>query len=132
MTPPPAVFAAIRRIMRTIFAFLLLVPLSGCYVTLHGHQSTSGGTTATTTSSHVTGSTKFAGGKASFSSGQPVAPKAPGGQVSLGKGASAVLILGLVIADVVHYFSARHSAREPQPQSGSIADTCSCYKKSDE
>src|SRR5688572_3926765 len=115
-------------LMRAAIAFLLCVPLTGCYVTLHGHQSTGGGTTTTTTSSHVTGSAKFAGGRASFSSGQPVAPNAQGGQVTLGRGASAVLILGLVIADAVHYFSARQFAKPPQP-SGSIAETCSCYQK---
>jgi hypothetical protein len=117
--------------MRAAVAFLLCVPLAGCTVTLHGHQSTGGGTTSTTTSSHVTGSAKSAGGRASISSGQPVAPNAQGGQVTLGKGASAVLILGLVIADVVHYFSARRVAN-PQPQSESIADTCSCYKNSEQ
>ena len=109
---------------------LLCLALSGCTVTLFGHQSTGGGAATTTTSSQVSGSAKFAGGQASISSGQPVPPNAQGGQVALSRGASVVLILGLAIADTVNYISAKLGAK-PQPnlQSGSIADTCSCYQK---
>ncbi|MBI2294610.1 MAG: hypothetical protein HYU76_00855 [Betaproteobacteria bacterium] len=116
--------------MRAVFAFVLCLPLTGCYVTLHGHQSTGGGVTTTTTSSTVTGSAKASGAKVSFSSGTPVSPSAPGGHVSLGKGASAVLVLGLVIADFVHYFGAK-PATQAEPREA-ISETCSCYQKSDE
>ncbi len=112
---------------RTAILALLCLALSGCTVTLFGHQSTGGGAATTTTSSQVSGSAKFAGGKASFLSGQPVAPNAPGGHVTLSRGASAVLILGLAIADAVNYMSAKLGAR-PQPAPGvSISETCSCY-----
>ena len=113
--------------MRTAILLLFCLALSGCTIALYGHQSTSDGVTTTTTSSHVTGSGKVSGAKVSFSSGQPVSPKAPGGHVSLGKGASAALVLGLVIADVVNYF--RGAPRPAHPSGGSIADTCSCYQK---
>ena len=115
--------------MRAAIAVLLCVPLTGCFVTLHGNQTTSGGVTTTTTSSQAGGTAKFSGGRASFSSGQPVAPNAQGGQVTLGRGGSAVLILGLVIADAVNYFSYRMSARTQPSRTESIADTCSCYQK---
>lgn len=117
--------------MRTAILLLFCLALSGCYVKLHGHQSTSGGVTTTTTSSTVTGSAKTSGARVSFSSGTPISPNAPGGHVSLNRGASAVLVLGLVIADAVNYFSARLGVKPQQTAgaSASIADTCSCYKK---
>jgi hypothetical protein len=116
--------------VRTAILLLFCLALSGCYVKLHGHQSTSGGVTTTTTSSTVTGSAKASGAKVSFSSGTPVSPSAPGGHISLNRGASAVLVLGLVIADVVNYFNARLAAKPQQPagDGASIAETCSCYK----
>ena len=116
-------------IARAAITALLCLALSGCFVTLHGHQSTSGGVTTTTTSSTVTGSAKTGGAQISFASGPAVAPNAPGGQVVFNRGASAVLVLGLVIADAVNYFSARLGVKPPQPAGGSasIADTCSCY-----
>ncbi len=112
---------------RTAILALLCLALSGCTVTLFGHQSTGGGAATTTTSSQVSGSAKFAGGKASFLSGQPVAPNAPGGHVTLSRGASAVLILGLAIADAVNYFGTKLGKR-PAPDEA-ISQTCSCYKQ---
>ena len=41
---------------RSFAALLFLVPLSGCYTTLHGNQSVSGGVSTTTTASAVSGS----------------------------------------------------------------------------
>jgi hypothetical protein len=106
------------------------VLLSGCYVKLHGVQSTGGGAAATATSGQVGGSAKFSSGKASFSSGRAVSPHAAGGHVSLGKGASAVLVLGLVIAEAVNYIGSKFAdARETAPRTESILETCSCYKK---
>lgn len=118
-----------KPMVRTAMTALLCLALSGCTVRIHGLQSTSGGVTTTTTSSTVTGSAKVAGGKVSFSSGQPVSPNAPGGHLVLSRGASAVLILGLVIADAVNYFRAKLGATPPQPagRGDSIAETCSCY-----
>ena len=115
--------------MRAVVAFVLCMPLAGCFVTLHGNQSTSGGVTTTTTSSHAGGSAKFSGGRASFSSGQPVAPNAQGGQVTLGKGGTVVLVLGLVIFDTVNYIGSKFSAKPRPAPAESIADTCSCYQK---
>jgi len=112
--------------MRAVLALLLCVPLAGCYATLHGNQSTSGGTTTTVTSGQVSGSTKFAGGRASFSSGQPVPPNASGGFLKLSGNAAAVLVVGLVFADLVNYM--RSEPKPLQRAAGpSIAETCSCY-----
>jgi hypothetical protein len=112
--------------MRTVIALLLCVPLAGCYVKTYGNQSTSGGTTTTTTSSQVGGSTKFAGGKASFSSGQPVSTSAQGGYVKLSGSAAGVLVVGLVIADLVNYIRGEPQAK-PLPPGTAISHTCSCY-----
>jgi hypothetical protein len=114
--------------MRAVLALVLCVPLAGCFATFHGNQSTNGGTTTTVTSGQVSGSARFAGGRASFSSGQPVPANAPGGTVRLSGSAAAVLVVGLVIADLVNYIRG-----QPKPvqraDGGSIAGTCSCYQK---
>lgn len=101
---------------------------SGCFVKVHGVESTGGGTATTTTSGQVAGSARFSNGAFAFSSGPRVSPAAPGGQVSLGKGGSAVLIVGLVLADLVHYIAGEPGPK-PLPPGERIMDTCSCYKK---
>jgi len=98
----------------------LFLALAGCSVALHGHRTTSGGATTTTASAAT---------RAGASFGTPAPRGAPGGQLRLSGGAAAVLVLGLVVAETINYFSAR-SAGQPQSSSGpqhSIADTCSCY-----
>lgn len=117
-----------RKPAHTLIALLLCMALPGCYVKLYGHQSTSGGTNTTTTASQVSGSAKFAGGKVSFSSGQVPPPNAPGGHVSLGKGASAVLVVGLIIADLVNYIRGEPPPK-PLAADAKILETCTCYQK---
>lgn len=110
-------------------ATLLCLTLTGCQTTLAGYQSTSGGTTATTTSSSVTGIARTPGAQISISSGAAPAPGAPGGQAVLSRGGGAVLLLGVIVVDAVSQFASW--LRGPAPQtaqaSASIADTCSCY-----
>ena len=109
---------------------LFCVALAGCSTQLHGNQSVSGGASTTTTSSAVTGSARASGGRVAFSSGAAVAPGATGGQVSLGRGGSAVLVLGIVIVDALTSFTSWVSAPKQAAieVSTSIADTCSCYR----
>lgn len=111
-------------------SILLLLPLalSGCFVKVSGLETAGGGSRATTTSSQVAGSARFSHGAASFSSGPRVSPGAPGGHATLGKGASAVLIVGLVLADLVNYIAGT-SGPKPLPPGERIMDTCSCYQK---
>ena len=106
---------------------MICLTLAGCYVKTYGLQSANG---TTTTSSQVVATAKFSNGAALFTSGQPISPTAPGGQVSLGRNGSAILAVGLVFAEAVYYLGALFN-RGPQaaPQSESIADTCSCYQK---
>jgi hypothetical protein len=111
----------------SLLAFLSL-SLSGCYVKMHAVETAGGGARATTTSSQVAGSAKFSHGGATFSSGPRVSPSAPGGHVSLGKGASAVLIVGLVLADLVNYIAGT-SGPKPLAPDERIMETCSCYQK---
>lgn len=116
-------------------ASLIPLALAGCAVRLHAVQTSGGGASATSTSAQVSGSVKFAGGRLSFSSGQVPPPSAPGGHVSLGKAASGALVLGLVLADAVTWLGARLRGERDAPQAvedGSIAQTCSCYRKSEE
>jgi hypothetical protein len=120
------------KLMRAAIVLLLCVPLTGCAVTMYGNQSTSGGTTTTVTSGQVSGSTQGANYKASFSSGgRPVSPGASGGYVSVSGNsgnAAAVLVVGLVIADLVNYIRGAPQAK-PLPPGTAISHTCSCYKK---
>lgn len=107
---------------------LVCAALPGCSVRMHGNQSVTGGTATTTTSSQVSGSTRFSGGKASFSSGgQPVSPRAPGGHVAASGSAAAVLIGVVMIADLVNYLRGEPQPR-PLPAGTKIMDTCSCYQ----
>lgn len=107
----------------------LCLVLSGCSVALHGNQATSGGATTTTTSAATSGQTSVGPARVSTSFGTPAPQGAAGGQVAFPRGASAVLLLGLVIAETVNYLGAKFSDAPPAssaPQR-SIADTCSCY-----
>jgi hypothetical protein len=113
--------------VRAVIILLFCAPLAGCAVTMHGNQSTSGGTTATTTSSQVSGSAQGANYKASFSSGgHPVSPRASGGYVSVSGNAAAVLIGVVVIADLVNYFRGTPQPKALPPGT-EISHTCSCY-----
>jgi hypothetical protein len=117
------------KLMRTVLALLLCVPLAGCAVTMYGNQSTSGGTTTTATSSQVSGSAQGANYKTSFSSGgYPVSPRASGGYVSVSGNAAAVLVVGLVFADLVNTLRGEPQAK-PLPPGTAISHTCSCYQK---
>jgi hypothetical protein len=112
---------------------VLCLALSGCYMKVGGVESTAGGVHTTTTLSQVAGSARFSNGAAAFSasafsSGQRVSPGATGGQVSLGKGATGVLVVGLVFVDLVSYIVGA-SAPKPLPPGEKIMDTCSCYQK---
>jgi hypothetical protein len=109
---------------------LMLLPLalSGCFVKVSGLETASGGTRTTTTSSQVAGTARFSHGAASFSSGPRVSPSAPGGYATLGKGASGVLIVGLVFADLWNHIVGPSQPRPLSPDER-IMDTCSCYQK---
>jgi len=113
---------------RAFLLVLLPLSLSGCYVKMHAVETTGGGARTATTSSQVAGSAAFSHGRASFSSGPRVSPGASGGHVSLGSGASAVLIVGLVLADLVNYLVGP-SEPKPLPPGERIMETCSCYQK---
>jgi hypothetical protein len=110
----------------TVALFLLALP--GCHATLYGYQSTGEGTTTTTTASHVRGSAKFSGGRASFSSGHPIPANAPGGTLKVSGSAAGAVVVGVVLADWFYYMVGP-SQPKPLPPDTRIADTCSCYRK---
>jgi hypothetical protein len=120
--------------MRTLssgLAAAAMCLLSACTTALHGQQSSSGGAGTTTTGSFVAGSASAGGGRIAFSSGSAPAPGAAGGQAALGRGATAVLFLGLVVADTLDFLAARLGGATPaaavEPLPASISHTCSCY-----
>lgn len=116
------------RSRRTAVALLLLA-LPGCHATLYGNQSTIGGATTTTTAGHVSGSTQFSGGRASFSSGgHPIPANAPGGTLKVSGSAAGALVVGVVLADFFYYMVGPSQPRPLAPDTR-IADTCSCYRK---
>jgi len=114
---------------RCLTVFLVCLALPGCYMKSYGLQSTGGGSNTTITSSQVVATAKFSNGAAAFSSGQPVSPAAPGGQVALGRSGTAIVAVGLVFAETVHYLGALFRPGPPAAPTGSIAETCSCYQK---
>ena len=114
--------------MRPLVLLPFCLMLSGCYVALSGNQSTGGGVTTTTTAAATTVNASAGSARLGASFGTPPAPNAPGGQVALSRGPSAVLFLGLVIAETVNYLGARlGGAPRPEAPRASIAETCSCY-----
>jgi hypothetical protein len=117
-----------RTAARYLMTALLCLALPGCYVKTYGVQSTSSGQASTATGTQTSGSAGFAGGKASFSSGQVPPPSATGGHVYLGKGASVLLVTGVVIGDFFNYIAGR---TQPKPLAADtkILETCSCYQK---
>ncbi len=113
--------------MRLLIALPLCLALSGCYVVLSGHQSTSGGATTTTTAAATNVNVSAGSARLGASFGTPPAPNAPGGQLALSRGASALLLLGVVIADAINNLGAPDAAPRPGARRASIAETCSCY-----
>lgn len=114
--------------MRALILLPLCLSLSGCYVAYSGHQSTGGGVTTTTTGVATRAQVSAGPTRLGASFGTPPAPGAPGGQASLPRGASALLLLGLVIGDTLNYLGAALvEAPQSSPRRDSIAETCSCY-----
>jgi len=115
--------------MRALVLLPLCLALSGCSVALHGNQTTSGGATTTTTSAATSGQASIGPARVGASFGTPAPQGAAGGQVAFPRAASAVLLLGLVIAETVNYLGARFgdAPRSQVAPRHSISSTCSCY-----
>lgn len=112
---------------RTTVSILLCLVFSGCSVAMYGNQSTSGGTTVTATSAHVSGSAQGSNYRVAFSSGgHPVPPKAPGGTIAASGGAAYALVGVFVLADLWSYFRGEPQPK-PLPPGTTISHTCSCY-----
>jgi len=118
-----------KRFAIGLAALLALSLLPGCAVTLHGNQTSGGGITTTTIGSSIQGGTRIGNARIGGSYGAPLAGNAAGGQLSFSSGASAVLVLGLVVAGTVDLVSDwfRPTAPQPAARTGGIAHTCSCY-----
>jgi hypothetical protein len=115
--------------MRVLVLLPFCFALSGCSVALFGNQTTSGGAATSTTSAAMSGQASVGAARVSTSFGTPAPQGAAGGQVVFPRGASAVLVLGLIVAEAVNYLSTKLFDVPPAsaaPQR-SIADTCSCY-----
>ncbi|MCW5603090.1 MAG: hypothetical protein KIT18_00865 [Burkholderiales bacterium] len=98
-------------------------------MTLHGHQSAGGGAATTTTSTAVAARAGVSTGGVRAAFGTPVAPSAPGGTLYLGRGGSAVLLLGVLVAgavDMAGSWLRGAPAPGPAPREA-ISETCSCY-----
>jgi hypothetical protein len=117
---------------------LICLTLSGCAVNLHGRQSTGAGAsiaTGTTTTSSISAGASAGQAKFSASFGSAPPPGASGGQIGFSRGAAAVLLLGLVIAETVDFIGAPFrqthgttpAAQPTRAPRASIAETCSCY-----
>lgn len=122
--------------MQRILLLLAFVVLPGCAVTLHGNQTTGGGTTATTTTgSNVQAGKQFGNARVGGSFGSPPPAHAAGGQVSFSRGGSAVLAVGLVIAgtvDAINHWMRPATQRTERLPVGNISQTCSCYASDSE
>jgi hypothetical protein len=107
---------------------LIATLLSGCTVALSGQESTGSGGTARTTTAATRGHVSVGSAKVGASFGTPAPAGSGGGQVRFSPGASAVLVLSLVLADVVNYLGSPAADAQLAPDPArSIASTCSCY-----
>jgi hypothetical protein len=108
----------------------VLALLHGCAVTLHGNQVSSGGSTATTTSSSVQAGKQFGNAHVGASFGTPPPVNASGGQLRLSSGPAAVLVAALVmveVADAIGEWFRPAAPRAERPLTRNISQTCSCY-----
>ncbi len=116
--------------MKHLAIVAVMAALPGCAVTLHGNQTTGGGTTAGTTGSSVQAGRQFGNARVGGSFGTPPPAHAAGGQVTFSRGASAVLVAGLVIAEAVDVIGAWFKPAAPRIErlpAENISHTCSCY-----
>ena len=119
-----------KRLLNSFVAIAVLALLPGCAVTLHGNQTTSGGSTAATTGSSVQAGKQFGNARVGGSFGAPRPAHAAGGQVSFSQSASAVLVVALVIAGTVDAISDWMRPVAPRAErlpTENISQTCSCY-----
>ncbi len=119
-----------KRLLISLLTMVVLALLPGCAVTLHGNQTTGGGSTATTTGSSVQAGKQIGNARVGGSFGAPPAARAAGGQVAFSQGASAVLVVALVIAGTVDAISDWMRPAAPRIErlpAGNISQTCSCY-----
>ena len=116
--------------MQRFLILLVLAVLPGCAVTLHGNQTTGGGSTATTTGSSLQTGKQFGNTRIGASFGTPPPVNAAGGQIRFSSGASAVLVAGLVmieLADAIGEWFRPAAPRSERLPAGNISQTCSCY-----
>jgi len=116
--------------MKRLLIIAVLAALPGCAVTLHGNQTVSGGSTMTTTGSSVQAGKQFSNARVGASFGTPPPLNATGGQVRFSQGASAVLVAGLVMAELVDVIGEWFRPAAPRAErlpAGNISQTCSCY-----
>ena len=121
--------------MKRFLILLVLVALPGCAVTLHGNQTTGGGSTATSIGSSVQAGKQFGNARVGGSFGAPPPVNAAGGQVRFSSGTSALLVVGLVVAGTVDAISDWMRPAAPRAErlsAGNISQTCSCYASNSE
>lgn len=119
-------------VMPRVIVLLLCLMLPGCAVNLYGKQSAGNGASTTTVASSVSAGASAGQAKFGASFGSPPPAGATGGQVGFSRGATAVLVLGLVIAEAAEFIGSQFhgtppAARQSTASRASIADTCSCY-----
>ena len=94
---------------------------------MYGNQSTSGGTTVTTTATHVSGSAQGSNYRFAYSSGgHPVSSRASGGYVAASGSAAYALVGVFVLADLWNSIRGEPQPK-PLPPGTAISHTCSCY-----
>lgn len=116
--------------MKRLLIIAVLAGLPGCAVTLHGNQTTGGGSTATTTGSSVQAGKQFGNAHVGASFGTPPPLNAAGGQLRLSSGPAAVLVVALVLVEVADAIGEWFRPAAPRAEhlpAGNISQTCSCY-----
>lgn len=117
-----------------ILATMLSVCISagGCSLSLHGRQTVQNGEAVTVTGSRIQGSAALGGqGRVSFSSGSVPPAGSSGGQLTLSRGATALVVAGAILSGLAQ--SWRSTKEAPRPSGdGTIMPSCSCFRQAEE
>lgn len=113
----------------------LCLSVAGCSFSLHGRQTVQNGQSVTVVGSQIQGAAAVGSqGRVAFSTGSPLPAGASGGQLTLSRGATALVVAGAIVSGMANALAAALApvtVRSTGPD-GPIAPTCSCFGQTGE
>lgn len=125
----------VPRTVRQLLLSLLCLSITACSLSLHGRQTVQNGQSVTVVGSQIQGAAAVGSqGRVAFSAGSPPPAGASGGQLSLSRGAAALVIAGAIVSGMANAFAAALAPATVRPAGPGvpIAPTCSCFGQTGE